>query len=133
MIQQTGDSLSVRGINWHVTAAIRKTEQSILTVEVFVHILNNCLQNQLTVASINQDTLSTIKKLYPMLSGAYIRSDIAGSYHEGYLLNRPPSVGSNSGIKVIGYDFSEAQHGKDICDCKTTTMTQRARRYVAET
>ena len=121
------------GINWHVTAAIRKTEQSLLTVEVFVHIFNNCLQNQLTVASINQDTLSTLKRLYPKLTGAYIRSDNAGCYHGGYLLTGLPSVGSNSGIKVIGYDFSEAQHGKDICDRKTATMKQHARRYVAET
>ena len=42
-------------------------------------------------------------------------------------------MGSNSGIKVIGYDFSEAQHGKDMCDRKTATMKQHARRYVAET
>ena len=42
-------------------------------------------------------------------------------------------MGSNSGIKVIGYDFSGAQHGKDICDHKTAAMKQHARRYVAET
>ena len=131
--EKSSEFYGKRGINWHVTAAIRKTEQSILTVEVFVHIFNNCLQNQLTVASINQDTLSTLKKLYPKLSGAYERSDNAGCYHGGYLLTGLPCVGSNSGIKVIGYDFSEAQHGKDICDRKTATMKQHARRYVAET
>lgn len=36
-------------------------------------------------------------------------------------------------LKVLGYDFSEAQHGKDISDRKTATMKQHARRYVAET
>ena len=42
-------------------------------------------------------------------------------------------MGSNSGVKVIGYDFSEAQHGKDICDRKTATMKRHARRFVTET
>lgn len=32
---------------------------------------------------------------------------------------------------VLGYDFSEKQHGKDISDRKTATMKQHARRYVA--
>ena len=100
-----------RPLNWHVTAAIRETEQSILTVEV-------CLQNHLTVASINQDTSSTLKKLHPNLSRVHTRSDNAGCYHGGYLLTGIVSVGSNSGIKVIGYNFSEAQHGKDICEGK---------------
>lgn len=44
-----------------------------------------------------------------------------------------PSIGHETGIRVIGYDFSEAQHGKDICDRKTATMKQHARRFVAET
>ena len=60
------------------TVVMRKTEQSILQLEVFVHIFNECLQNQMTVASIKQDTLSTLKKLYPEVGGAYIRSDNAG-------------------------------------------------------
>ena len=131
--EKSSEFYGKRGINWHVTAVIRKTEQSILKVEVFVHIFNNCHQNQMTVTAINQDTLSTLKKLYPELSGAYIRSDNAGCYHGGYLLTGLSSVGRNNGIKVIGYDFSEAQHGKDICDRKTATMKQHARRYVAET
>ena len=37
-----------------------------------------------------------------------------------------PSIGHETGIRVIGYDFSEAQHGKDICDRKTATMKQHA-------
>ena len=44
-----------------------------------------------------------------------------------------PSIGHETGIRVIGYDFSEAQHGKDICDRKTATMKQHARGLVAVT
>ena len=54
-----------RGINWDVTPVIRKTEASVLSVEVFVHIFNNCIQSQVTVASITQEMLSTLKKWYP--------------------------------------------------------------------
>jgi len=111
-----------RGINWDVTPVIRKTEASVLSVEVFVHIFNNCIHNQVTVASITQE------KWYPELTKAYLRSDNTGCYHGGYLLTGLPSVGSNSGIKVTCYDFSEAKHGKDICDRKTATMKQHARR-----
>ena len=44
-----------------------------------------------------------------------------------------PSIGHETGIRVIGYDFSKAQHGKDICDRKTATMKQHARGLVAVT
>lgn len=44
-----------------------------------------------------------------------------------------PSIGHETGIRVIGYDFSEAQHGKDICDRKTATTKQPARGLVAVT
>ena len=117
-----------RGINWHVTAVIRKTPESSLSVEVFVHVFDSCNQDQIAVASITQNILSTLKKLYPELTGVY-----AGCYHGGYLLTSLPSIGLETGIRGIGYDFSEAQHGKDICDRKTATMKQHARRFVAET
>ena len=85
------------------------------------------------MASITQNTLSTLRKLYPELTGGYFRSDNAGCYHGGYLLSSLPSIGHETGIRVISNDFSEAQHGKDICDRKTATMKQHARRFVAET
>lgn len=35
------------GINWHVTAVIRKTPESCLSVEVFVHAFDSCDQDQM--------------------------------------------------------------------------------------
>ena len=35
-----------------------------------------------------------------------------------------PSIGHETGIRIIGYDFSEAQHGKDICDQKIATTKE---------
>ena len=133
--EKSAEFYGTRGINWHVTAVIRKTPESSLSVEVFVHVFDNCDQDQIAVASITQNTLSTLKKLYPELTGVYFKPDNAGYYHGGYLLTSLPSIGHETGIRVIGYDFefSEAQHGKDICDRKTATMKQHARRFVAET
>ena len=131
--EKSAEVYGKRGINWHVTTAIRKTVASAFSVDIFVRIFDNRIENQITVATITQDTLSTLKRLYPELRGAYLRSDNAGCYHGSYLLTSVPSVGSYSGIKVIGYDFSEAQHRKDICHRKTATMKQHARCFVAET
>ncbi|KAL9961697.1 hypothetical protein ACROYT_G030694 [Oculina patagonica] len=131
--EKSAEFYGKRGINWHVTAVIRKTQECSLSVDVFVHVYDSCDQNQITVASITQNTLFTLKELYPELTGVYLRSDNAGCYHGGYLLTSLPSIGHETGIRVIGYDFSEAQHGKDICDRKTATMKQHARRFVAET
>ncbi|KAL9956431.1 hypothetical protein ACROYT_G037906 [Oculina patagonica] len=131
--EKSAEFYGKRGINWHVTAVIRKTQECSLSVYVFVHVFDSCDQNQITVASITQNTLFTLKELYPELTGVYLRSDNAGCYHGGYLLTSLPSIGHETGIRVIGYDFSEAQHGKDICDRKTATMRQHARRFVAET
>ena len=44
-----------RGINWHVTAVIRKTPECSLSVEVFVHVFDSCdTQNTLSTRSFSQ-------------------------------------------------------------------------------
>ena len=130
--EKSAEFYGKRGINWYVTAVIRKMPECSLSVEVFVHVFDSCDQDQIVVASITQNTLSTVEKLYPELTGVYIRSDNAGCYHGGYLLTTLPSIGHETGIRVIGYDFNETQHGKGICDRKKATMKQHARRFVAE-
>ena len=126
--EKSAEFYGKRGINWHVTAVIRKTPESSLSVEVFVHVFDSCDQNQIAVASITQNTLTTLRKLYSKLTGVYFRSDNAGCYHGGYLLTSLASIGHETGIRVIGYDFNEAQNGKDICDRKTATMKQLLKR-----
>ena len=82
--EKSAEFYGKRGINWHVTAVIRKTPESSLSVEVFVHVFDSCDQDQIAVASITQNTLSTLRKLYPELTGVYFRSDNAGCYHGGF-------------------------------------------------
>ena len=38
----------------------------------------------------------------------------------------------HSGIKVVRYDFSDPQAGKDICDCKTTPMKAHIKKWMIE-
>ena len=59
--EKSAEFYGKRGINWHVTAVIRKTPESSLSVEVFVHVFDSCDQDQIAVASITQNTLSTLK------------------------------------------------------------------------
>ena len=75
--EKSADFYGKRGINWQVTAVITKTLESSLTVEVFVHVFDSCDQDHIAVASIAKNTLSTLRKLDPELTGVYFRSDNA--------------------------------------------------------
>ena len=105
--EKSAEFCGKRGINWHVTAVIRKTPESSSSVEVFVHVFDSYDQDQIAVASITQNTLSTLRKLYPELTGVYFRSDNAGCYHGGYFLTSLPSIGHETEIRVIGYDLAK--------------------------
>lgn len=50
--EKSAEFYGKRGINWHVTAVIKKTQECSLSVDVFVHIFDSCVQNQVAVASI---------------------------------------------------------------------------------
>ena len=46
----------------------------------------------------------------------YLRSDEAGCNHNNYLIATVRDIEERTGLTVRTYDFSEPQHGKDICD-----------------
>ena len=62
----------------------------------------------------------------------YLRSDEAGCYHNSSLLAALRDVGSRQGIDVVRYDFSEPQHGKDVCDRILCPMKAAVKRYCNE-
>ena len=66
------------------------------------------------------------------VTGAFLKSDNAGCYHNGRLLFSLPAIGNRTGITVKRYDFSDPQSGKDICDRKIAPMKAHIRRYVNE-
>ena len=53
--EKSAEFYGKRGINWNVTAVIRKTPESSLSVEVFVHVIDSCDQDHIAVASITPE------------------------------------------------------------------------------
>ena len=62
----------------------------------------------------------------------YLRSDNAGCYHCGYLLLSLPGIGDRTGVKIVRYDFSEPQAGKDIYDRRIAAVKNHMRRFINE-
>ena len=120
-----------RGRSWHVSAVVTRRDDS-LEVECFVHVFNSCTQNNYAVASIFEHLFQTLRVEYPQIKKTFLQSDNAACYHNGPLLLCLAEIGKRTGIKVIRYDFSEPQAGKDICDRKTAPMKAHIRRFVNE-
>ncbi|KAL9970520.1 hypothetical protein ACROYT_G022908 [Oculina patagonica] len=76
--------------------------------------------------------LRTIKGNKPNVSEVFLRSDEAGCYHNNNLIAAALDVGEEVGIKVMSYDFSEPQFGKDVCDRIISPMKSAIRRYCNE-
>ena len=49
-----------------------------------MNLFNSCTQNSFAVASIIEYLLKTLKKEYPVLNQAFLRSDNAGCYNEHF-------------------------------------------------
>ena len=98
----------------------------------FIHLFDECNQNWFNVASIIEDSLTTMKRQEPRLNEAFLRSDNAGCYHCAFLLLSLPSLGQRVGVRIARYDFSEAQAGKDICDRRAAALKSHIRRYINE-
>ena len=130
--EQMSEFFGKRGRSWHISAVITKSTAGKFRVECFVHLFNTCTQNSFAVMSIIEHLLKTLKKEYPVLKEAFLRSDNAGCYKNGALLLSLPEVSERSGIKVLRYDFSDPQAGKDICDRKTAPMKAHIKRWVNE-
>ena len=98
----------------------------------FIHLFDECSQNWFSVASIIEDSLTTIKRQESRLNEAFLRCDNAGCNHCAFLLLSLPSLGQRVGIWIARYDFSEAQAGKDICDRRAAALKNHIRRYINE-
>ena len=129
--EQMSESFGKRGRSGHVNAVITKSSTAEkFKVECFVHLFNSCTQNRFAVACIIEHLLKTLKKGYPVLNQAFLRSYNAGCYKNGALLLSLREISVRSGIKVARYDFSDPQAGKDTCDRKTDPMKANIKRLV---
>ena len=68
----------------------------------------------------------------PKIEEVYLRSDEAGCYHNSDLISAITNVGERVGIAIKRYDYSEPQHGKDMCDRILCPMKSSIRRYCNE-
>ena len=73
-----------------------------------------------------------LKSSYSNLSEAFLRSDNAGCYHNAFLILSLPSIGERAGIRILRYDFSDPQAGKDVCDRRIATLKSHMRRFINE-
>ena len=120
-----------RGLSWHVSSVVLKQAEEPMVV-TYTHIFDTCTQDWFAVASILENLLLTLKMQNPSLSKAFIRSDEAGCYHNNLLIASIHGISQRTGVVIERYDFSEPQHGKDICDRIICPMKQAVRRYCDE-
>ena len=73
-----------------------------------------------------------LKSSYSNLTDAFLRSDNAGCYHNAFLILSLPSIGERAGIRILRYNFSDPQAGKDICDRRIATLKSHMRRFINE-
>ena len=62
------DWFGKRGLSWHITVAICRTERNELHMMTFVHVFQTCNQDSCTVLSIMKDVLSNSRKSSPSWS-----------------------------------------------------------------
>ena len=120
-----------RGITWHLCSVIVKKGGK-LKVSFCAHLLNSCSQDWFAVPSILEQLITVLKIIHSTITKVYLRSDEAGCYHNSSLLAALRDVGSRQGIDVVRYDFSEPQHGKDVCDRILCPMKAAVKRYCNE-
>ncbi|XP_062590994.1 uncharacterized protein LOC134252515 [Saccostrea cucullata] len=130
--EKQSDWFGQKGISWHVTVGITKDDKGTLKHSTWVHILESGKQDWFSVASLLEHTLSAVVKQYPFVKEAFIRSDNAGCYHNGYLWSSIPSISERSGIEIKRYNFSETQSGKSYCDAKIAHLRKKMRMHVAD-
>ena len=130
--EKMSDFFGKRGKSWHVSAIITPSQTSEFEVQCLVHLFDSCKQDWYSIANIIEDVLRTLKEENPLLEEAYLRSDNAGCYHNAQLLFSLPVIGDRTGVRVVRYDFSDPQSGKDVCDRKLAHMKAHIRRYVNE-
>ena len=122
-----------RGLSWHVSSAVFKTgPKEEPTVTTYAHLFDSCNQDWFAVASILENVLQLLKKEHPSITKAYLRSDEAGCYHNNFLICSIREISHRTGISIEQYDFSEPQHGKDICDRIICPMKLAVRRFCDE-
>ena len=130
--EKQADWFAQRGLSWHISSVITKNHSGITSVTSYAHIFDSCSQDWFTVSSIIENLFRNIKKSNSKIKNVYLRSDEAGCYHNNYLIATVRDIGERTSLTVRAYDFSEPQHGKDICDRIFCPMKNSLKTYCNE-
>ncbi|XP_062614103.1 uncharacterized protein LOC134275825 isoform X2 [Saccostrea cucullata] len=130
--EKQSDWFGQKGVNWHVSVCIHKSENNELKHRTFAHCLEATKQDWNAVSLLLEHTLLTIKSQLPQITEVFLRSDNAGCYHCSNLWLSIPFISQRTGISIRRYDFSEAQSGKSYCDAKIAHMRAKIRKTVIE-
>ena len=99
-----------RGISWHISVVFRRSDEQ-LQWQGFVHVIQSCSQDSLSVIAIKQDVLRSIKAEYPDVRRAYFRQDNAGCCHSSATILACPVISQCTGVQITRVDFSDPQGG----------------------
>ena len=103
-----------REINWHVSSVVVRQEES-LEVTWYVHLLNSCKQDWLSVLSVLENLFVTIKLQNSGIIKAFLRSDEAGCYHNSKLVSSLRELGYRLAIELVRYDPILRHRLETIC------------------
>lgn len=119
------DWFGKRGINWHITVTMLKSEGSVKFL-THVHIFEQPTpQDAATTGAILVDVVQNI----PSVKKVNIWSDNAGCYKSTLTI---ATLHQELGKKIKSYNFCEAQDGKGACDRKASHIKSAIKRYVNE-
>ena len=104
-------------------------QEESLEVTCYVHVLDSCKQDWFSVLSVLENLFVTVKLQNQRVNRAFLRSEEAGCYHSSKLVSSPQEVGNHRGIKLVRYDHSEPQAGKDTYDRFLFPLKASIRRY----
>ncbi|XP_068742860.1 uncharacterized protein [Montipora capricornis] len=129
--ESQSDWFGKRGISWHISVAVRRHNEQ-LESQGFIHIIQNCTQGSSAVVPITTHVLKTLKTEHPEVKRAFFRQDNAGCYHSTAAILSVPVIERESGVQVIGVDFSDPQGGKGPADRMAATVKGHFSRFVNE-
>ena len=130
--EKQSDWYAKRGLNWHISTAVSLNNAGKLELTSNAHLFDSCTQDWFAVLSIIENLLSNVKVNTPSITKAYLRSDEAGCYHNNFIIAALTDVSKRVGIQVERYDFSEPQHGKDLCDRILCPLKTSIRKFCNE-
>lgn len=125
------DWFAKRGISWHITVALRMSEEGNIQMLCFVHVFRKCTQESETVLAV-LDVFYQLRSLSPPITTVSLRSDNAGCYHSTLVLLSVQQTASKHEIHLSRVDFSDPQGGKGACDRKAATIKNRIKTYLNE-